>query len=92
MKEEKYFLQDTRTIVGNCLVFWRKESKGYTTNLDDAELFTIEEALSHRSTDRPWPESLMRSLARPMVDHQLLPDRKALPAELRTILTEKGIV
>ena len=77
-----YFLQDTRTMVGNCMVFWRKNCRGYTTNLEDAQTFTIEEALSHRSTDRPWPVDLMLELAKPRVDHQDLPKTGQIPKDL----------
>lgn len=86
---QRYFLQDTRTMVGNCMVFWRKGSRGYTTNLDDAETFTIEEALSHRETDRPWSVDLMYELAKPRVDHQDLPRPEQLPKELRELTKEK---
>lgn len=72
--QKKYFLQDTRDMVGNCMLFWRKGSRGYTTRIEEAELFTVEEALSHRKTDRPWPEDLIRGIARLTVDHQHLPD------------------
>lgn len=67
----KYFVRDTRQIVGNFLVFWRKEGRGYTTNLDDAML--VDGDWKERETDVLMPEDLMRRLAKPRVDHQDLP-------------------
>lgn len=69
----KYYLQDSRSIVGNFLLFWVKDHKGYTTDIDQAHEFTLEEALSHRDTDVPWPVDLCREVARLRVDHQKLP-------------------
>lgn len=71
-KEEKYYLQDSRGVVGNFLLFWRKDHHDYTTDIDEAHEFTLEEALSHRETDVPWPVSQMRKVARLRVDHQNL--------------------
>lgn len=74
-----YFLQDTRSVVGNCMVFWAKDCCGYTTNLEDAHLFTLDEAIGHRSTDRPWPAEQMWKLSKPRVDVQDLPRKKVFP-------------
>lgn len=67
----KFFVRDTRQIVGNCLVFWRKEGQGYTTDLDDAML--VDGDWKERETDVLLSEELMRKLAKPRVDHQDLP-------------------
>lgn len=48
---QQFYLQDSRTDVGDGLMF-RALGSGYTTNLDKAELFTREQACSHRDTDR----------------------------------------
>jgi len=85
---DRYFLQDTRTIIGNCMVFWAKDAQGYTTDIDAAHLFTLEEALSKRSTDRPWPECVIRSIAKLRADIQNVPrarpkhwpDKEMLPS------------
>lgn len=39
MNDDMYYLQDSRGYVGNDLLFWAKGSAGYTTNLEEAELF-----------------------------------------------------
>lgn len=40
----KFFIQDSRVYVGNCIMWWRAEGKGYTTDISDAGRFTKEEA------------------------------------------------
>jgi hypothetical protein len=48
-----YYLIDMRSTVGNCALFWRPHGNGYTTQLEEAGLYTLEEAASHRPTDVP---------------------------------------
>lgn len=72
-ENSRYFLQDSRQYVGNDMLFWRRGRAGYTTDLNEAEIFTLEEALGERETDIPWPVEQMRFLARPAVDMQKLP-------------------
>ena len=72
-----YYLQDARhhAMVGNCPSFWR-EGGGYTTNLDEAEHFTLEAAMKQhkcRETDLPWLCSEVDKLRRPTVDCQYMP-------------------
>jgi len=49
----EYYILDARTCVGNCALWWAPEGKGYTCNLKEAGLFTLEEAESNRITDVP---------------------------------------
>lgn len=68
------FLQDTRSYVGNCPMWW-KEGGGYTTRIDEAARFTIEQALAQcrsRGTDLAWLCSDIEPLARPTIDHQYM--------------------
>lgn len=81
-----YFLQDSRQVVGNDILLWGKNRRGYTTNLDEAHLFTLDEALSERDTDIPWEETLLRSLCRPVVDCQNLP--RSSKAQLKFLIGE----
>ena len=71
-KMGKYYLQDSRSVVGNFLLFWAKGNRGYTTDIDNAQECTLEEALSQRDTDVPWPVEDMRAVAKLRVDHQNL--------------------
>ncbi len=41
---------------------------GYTTNLDKAELFTLEQAKGKRDTDIPWPKAYIEERAHLGVD------------------------
>ena len=72
-EQEQYYLQESETIVGNCMLFWRKDRKGYTTNLDEAHIFTREEAQAQqrcRETDIPWPKKLLDSMSERSVNIQ----------------------
>lgn len=62
MKEELYYIQDTRQVVGNCALWWKSKRCGYTTDIDEAGLYSQEEAFSiaaGRDTDKPWPKSII---------------------------------
>lgn len=61
MAEQLYYVQDTRQIVGNCVLWWCPDSNGYTTQLNEAGLYTRERVLRMRDTDRPWPKELVES-------------------------------
>ena len=39
-----YVIQDTRQYVGNSVLWWGPESSGYTTNIDEAGRYTLDEA------------------------------------------------
>lgn len=69
----KYYIQDTRSYVGNAVVWWRHQGKGYTTNIDEAGLFTRQRAAriqANRATDKAWPEEAVQSAIRRYVDAQ----------------------
>ena len=74
MKDE-YFLQDSRSYVGNDVLWWAKDFKGYTTDLSKAHVFTKKQAYAqHRQRDEdiPWPAEYIRSVTRPAVDFQYM--------------------
>lgn len=61
-----YYIQDTRTICGNCAMWWGKDSSGYTCNLDEAGVYDEEEARrieKIRGTDRLVPVEIARAIA-----------------------------
>lgn len=69
-----FYLQDSRSNVGSRAMFWRNGG-GYTSNLDEAEQFTRENALKQyesRETDLPWPVAYVRQKAEIGVDCQYL--------------------
>lgn len=54
----EFVLQDSRGNTGDRLMFWAKDGAGYTTNLDNAQRYTKEQATSQnesRESDLPWP-------------------------------------
>lgn len=71
---ELFYLQDSRSNVGSRASFWRAGG-GYTSNLDEAEQFTVERAVKQfesRETDLPWPVAYVRARAEIGVDCQYL--------------------
>ena len=50
-----YLIQDTRQYVGNCVLWWCHEGKGYTTEFLEAGRFDEAYLRSLRDTDRPIP-------------------------------------
>lgn len=67
----EYVLQDSRSNTGDRLMFHAIDGKGYTSNLDAAERFTMSGAVTHnvyRESDKPWP------LAYLMERHELAVD------------------
>lgn len=67
-----FYLQDSRSHVGDGLTFWAKDGKGYVTDLDKAELYTMEQATSQRDSDIPWPKDYIDARAHYGVDCQLM--------------------
>lgn len=73
--EPLYYLQDTRSTVGNCPLWWRENGSGYTTNLREAHKYTFEEAMRQhrcRETDLPWPCEQIDAIQRITVDVQYM--------------------
>lgn len=76
-RQELFYVQDTRSYVGNCPTWFRDRGCGYTTRLDEAARFTLDQAASmHRSrkTNLPWPCEVVDERQRPTVDIQHLGD------------------
>ncbi|MBW2673559.1 MAG: hypothetical protein JRD89_09125 [Deltaproteobacteria bacterium] len=57
-KQQLYYLLDCRAPVGNSALWWRPDSKGYTCNLEEAGLYTEEQAGGNRETDIPIPREI----------------------------------
>ncbi|MBP0948897.1 hypothetical protein JTA33_00345 [Pseudomonas sp. 20GA0080] len=68
----QFYLQDSRSHVGDGLTFHGKEHRGYYTDLDKCELYTLERATGHRDTDIPWPKDYIDARAHYGVDCQLM--------------------
>ena len=44
-KEELYYIQDSRSYLGNAILWWGLNSQGYTADLNKAQKYTKEEAI-----------------------------------------------
>lgn len=78
---ELYYLQDSRGYVGNDVLWWAKEGKGYTTDLSRAQIYTKEQAIglhNNRESDIPWPKEYIDAKTRPAVDMQYINRDEAL--------------
>ena len=72
---EMYYIQDTRQFVGNDVLWWGPDRKGYTCKIDQAGLYTKEEAIAQfksRETDVPWPQEYIDGVTSRVVDHQAM--------------------
>jgi len=77
MSKGLFYLQDSRTYVGNDMLFWAMKG-GYTTDLSRAQKFTLKEAQTYhdsRGTDLPWPCEYIEAKTRPAVDIQYVKRR-----------------
>ena len=50
-----YYVQDARSVVGNCGSWWAPNGAGYVCCIDDAGQYTGAKVRSMRDTDVPWP-------------------------------------
>lgn len=85
---EEFYLQDSRSYVGNDMLFWRVGGAGYTTNINEAAIYTKESAQAQhnmRDTDIPWPKSYIDGKTRPAVDMQYVRRDEALEGSGITI-------
>ena len=76
----KYYIQDSRNYVGNCILFWAKNNSGYTTNINDAGLYDEESAKSickNRKSDIAWPENYVLKHTQITCDMQYFDKKKA---------------
>lgn len=76
MEEGLFYLRDSRSNVGSCAIFWA-ERGGYTSNLDAAEKFTKEKAVSlynSRDTDIPLPCNEVYQYSYLAIDMQCIDD------------------
>lgn len=73
---ELFYLQDSRSYVGNDVLWWAKIGEGgYTTDLRKARTFTLEETQAQnnaRPSDVPWPKDYIDERTRPAVDMQYI--------------------
>lgn len=57
-----YYVMDAREVVGNCALWWRPDSKGYTCDLHKAGLYTEAQTLTMRYTDIPIHKDIVEGV------------------------------
>jgi rubrerythrin len=78
---DQFYLQDSRSYVGNDMLFWAVKGNGYVTDVSKAEVYTKAEAVAQhqcRETDIPWPKDYIDAKTRPAVDMQYVKRDEAL--------------
>lgn len=91
--EDLYYIQDTRSYVGNSLLWWAAGGRGYTTHLDEAGKLTLEQAMKQheaRGTDLPWPVSQIDRLARQTVDMHHAPSIQSQVRKINRLRRDDG--
>jgi hypothetical protein len=76
-----YYLQDSRSYVGNDVLWWAKDGKGYTSDLSKAHIYTQDDAMAKnrcRPSDIPWPCNYINEKTRPAVDMQYIKHSEAI--------------
>lgn len=71
----RYYIQDSIQYVGNCVVFWAKNSNGYVTDISKAGLYSEEEAIAickNRDTDIMWSENYIKDRLQLTCDSQYI--------------------
>lgn len=76
-----YFIQDSRSCVGNCGSWWRPDGAGYCCSIDEAGTYTGKQAAGMRGTDVPWPvyHVLQNTVRHARVDVQAFAPRNYKP-------------
>jgi len=80
MTADEFYLQDSRSYVGNDMSFWAKGG-GYTTDVSKAQVYTKLQAVSQhesRNSDIPWTKAYIDSKTRPAVDMQYVNHNEAM--------------
>lgn len=70
-----FYLQDARSCTGNDMMWWAQDGNGYTSNIDKAHVYSLEDAMRQfemRGFDMPWPKGYIDGLTHPAVDLQYL--------------------
>lgn len=80
--DEKYLVQDRRNYVGNSVLWWAKDHKGYTCDFDRVHIFTKDEILKYfidgRDTDIIWSLTEAKKGLKTHIDAQKLDFSKSI--------------
>jgi hypothetical protein len=83
MKEHHfYYIQDTRQIVGNCLLWYAENGRGYTCNINRAHVFRAHEiekiVKEGQGKYRAWPKTHVDANISSHVDMQHIDREKSI--------------
>lgn len=84
-----YYVQDKRTIVGNCILFWCPAGAGYTCELDNAGTYLGSDVRNMRKTDIPWPYEAVQAAKQVHVRLDRLYDAKVFVTQTGDEAKEK---
>lgn len=82
MSQQLFYIQDTRSHVGNSMLWWRHDSCGYVCDIRKAKVFTAKEAraicrgrgrfarTNRRDGKRMWPKDYIDKRVAAHVDMQ----------------------
>lgn len=71
--DELYYLQDSRQLVGNSMLWWARGEGGYVTDIGMAHVYTKSEAVERnkaRFSDIPWPKGYIDNNVKTVIDTQ----------------------
>lgn len=88
---DEFYIQDSRNVVGNSILWWGVEGEGYTTDVSRARVLTRAEAVAQnacRETDIPWAKAYVDARTRPVVDVQFVNIAVALESAAMTLHQE----
>lgn len=73
-KNKFFYVQDRRNYIGNAVLWWAKNSRGYVTDISKAHKYTWDEIQSFnpRESDIIWESEHVESAIRQYVDSQYL--------------------
>lgn len=81
LDEPLFYVQDSRSYVGNDVLWWASGGNGYTSDLSKAQTYTLGQAQAmhdSRHSDIPWPKAYVDAKTRPAVDMQYIRRNEAL--------------
>lgn len=78
---EEFYIQDTRSYVGNAMLWWQKDNCGYVCDIERARVFTKDEARkicrgrgkhiwTSRDKKRMWPKKYIDERVSHYIDMQ----------------------
>ncbi len=83
--EPLFYMQDARTMVGNCMLWWAKDGAGYVCDIRQAHVYTLDEVTKRtwRCTDIAWDKAYTDSRIKPVIDHQNIDKSKICSEQKR---------